>query len=90
MIASIWKDGEIACRGRRAWFTHVALDRHQQAIAFHDVNVLSREGKFDYHLGGIVRLERRYVVIAGRRRRHGGAAREQSHRSQGHEEKETK
>ena len=40
----LFDDGEIARRSRRARFAHVALDSHQKAIAFHDVDVLGGEG----------------------------------------------
>ena len=43
-------------------------DRHQDAIAFHHVNVLLRERNLYSHRGWIVRAMRRDPIIAGRNR----------------------
>ncbi len=74
-------DGIIARRRRGARLTHIALDRHQDAIAFHYKKILGRERKFDLDLGRIVRAMRYDVIIA--RRDSGRAATRQKKRGRG-------
>ena len=69
---------EIAGRGRGAGFADVALDRHQEMIAFGDIKVLSGEGERHLHLGRIMGAMRDDVIVSrGRGAGHRSAAREE-------------
>ena len=59
-------NSEIAGWRGSSWLTDVALDGHQDTIAFHYKKILGRERKFDLDLRRIVRFVRDDVIASGR------------------------
>src|ERR1700716_4203045 len=56
-------NGKVAGGRFGAGFADVPLDGHEQAIAFHDVEILGREREFYYHVRRVMWTIRRDVII---------------------------
>ena len=64
LVLDLVIDGETPRRRLRAPFTDVALHRHEEAVAFHDVDVLGRSGELYLHFGRVVRAMRGNAITA--------------------------